>query len=152
MISPETLRFFPLFANQNANMLAQIAMLANEEEVDTEHQLFFEGEKAKSLFLVLEGSVVLTMNFPKQGEQNVEALEPLGKGEIIGWSSIVAPHIYKMGAYTNQKTRMISFDGEKLRVLFDENPNFGYFFMKKLTEVIGERLISKCVQIMSLID
>jgi len=152
MISPETLRFYPLFADQDANMLAQIAMLANEEEVETGYQLFFEGEIAKRFYLILDGLVVLTMNFPQHGQQDMQELEPLGKGEVIGWSSIVAPHVYKLGAYADKKTRLIAFDGEKLRNLFDENPSFGYFFMQKLAQIIGERLISKCIQLMSLVD
>lgn len=151
MVSPETLRFYPLFAHQDAAMLAQIAMLAEDKEVEEGYQLFFEGEVAKSLYLVLEGSVVLTMNMGEKGDQRVEDLEPISKGEVAGWSSIVKPHIYKLGAYTGQKSHLVTFDGEKLRLLFDENPNYGYYFMQKLAEVIGERLISKCVQIMSLI-
>lgn len=150
MISPETLRFFSLFANQDAEMLKQIAMLADEKIVKAGYQLFFEGEVAKSLYLVLEGAVVLTMNMGEKGDQKIEELEPLGKGEVIGWSSIVKPHIYKLGAYTAQESRLVAFDGERLRTLFDENPSFGYFFIKKIAEVIGDRLISKCVQIMSL--
>ena len=152
MISPETLRFYPLFAHQDANMLKKIAMLANEEEVESGYQLFFEGEIAKRFYLILDGSVVLTMNFPKIDQKDLEELEPLGKGEVIGWSSIIAPHIYKFGAYANQKSRLIAFDGEKIRNLFDDNPIFGYFFIQKLAQVIGDRLISKCVQLMSLID
>jgi CRP-like cAMP-binding protein len=150
MISPETLRFFPLFANQDMEMLKQIAMLAQEKTVIAGYQLFFEGEVAKSLYLVLQGTVVLTMNMGEKGDQKVEELEPLGKGEVIGWSSIVRPHIYKLGAYTAKESHLVVFEGEKLRSLFDENPKFGYYFIKAIAEVIGDRLISKCVQIMSL--
>jgi CRP-like cAMP-binding protein len=152
MISPETLRFYPLFAGQNDEMLKQIAMLANEIKVEAGHQLFFEGEIAKSLYLVQDGSVVLTMNMGEKGDQRVEELEPVSKHEVVGWSSIVKPHIYKMGAYTGEAGHLLAFDGEKLRQLFDDNPNFGYHFVQKLAEVIGERLISKCVQLMSLVE
>jgi CRP/FNR family cyclic AMP-dependent transcriptional regulator len=151
MISPETLRFYSLFAKQDSSMLTQIAMLAQEYNVEAGHQLFFEGEEAKTLFLIVDGSVVLTMNMGKAGEQNMEELEPLTKGEVIGWSSIIKPYIYKMGAYTNQKSRFIAFDSEKLRDLFDNNPEYGYYFIQRISEVIGARLISKCVQLMSLV-
>jgi len=151
MISPDTLRFYPLFAHQDAEMLTKIAMLGDEKEVEAGYQLFFEGEVAKSFYMVIEGSVVLTMNMGEQGDQKVEELEPIGKGEVAGWSSIVKPHIYKLGAYTGQKSRLLAFNGQKLRALFDENPSFGYYFMNGLAEVIGDRLISKCVQVMSLI-
>lgn len=150
MISPETLRFYPLFAHQDAGMLAQIADLAEELEVEADYQLFTEGETAKALYLVLDGSVVLTMNMGMAGDQKMEELEPVSKGEVVGWSSIVKPHTYKLGAHTGQKSRLIYFNGEKLRALFDANPSYGYYFMQKLAEVIGERFTSKCVQVMSL--
>jgi len=135
---------------QDAEMLKQIALLAEEKTVKAGYQMFFEGEVAKILYLVLDGSVVLTVNMGEKGDQKLEELEPLGKGEVIGWSSIVKPHIYRMGAYANQDSRLIVFNGEKLLALFDNNPIFGYYFMHKIAEVIGDRLISKCVQIMSI--
>jgi CRP/FNR family transcriptional regulator, cyclic AMP receptor protein len=150
MISPETLRFYPLFANQDTEMLKQIAMLADEIKVDAGHQLWCEGDAAKSLFLILDGSVILTINMGEKGDQNIQELEPLGKGELVGWSSIVKPHVYKMSAFTGPKSHLVAFNGEKLRILFDEHPAFGYYFLQKLAEVIGERYIGKCVQLMSL--
>jgi CRP/FNR family transcriptional regulator, cyclic AMP receptor protein len=146
MISPDVLGFYPLFSGQSLEMLMKIATLAEERKVEAGYQLFFEGEAASTLFLVREGVVVLTM---KMGD-NTEELEPLGKGEVVGWSSIVKPYLYKFGAYTSQKSDLFAFNGEKLRSLFDENPNFGYYFMQELAEVIGDRLISKCVQLTSL--
>lgn len=152
MISSQTLQFYPLFAHQSAEMLAKISNLAEEKEVDAGFHLFFEGEVAKSFYLIHDGSVILTMNMGEKGDKRVEELEPIGKGEVAGWSSIVKPHIYKLGAYTGQKSHLIYFNGEKLRALFDDNPAYGYFFMQKLAEVIGDRLISKCVQIMSMME
>jgi CRP/FNR family transcriptional regulator, cyclic AMP receptor protein len=146
MISPNVLGFYPLFSGQSPEMLMKIASLADEKKVEAGYQLFFEGEVAKALFLVREGAVVLTV---KMGDNTVE-LEPLGKGEVVGWSSVVRSHLYKFGAYTNQKSDLLEFNGEKLRNLFDENPSFGYYFMQELAEVIGDRLVSKCVQLTSL--
>jgi CRP-like cAMP-binding protein len=151
MISPETLRRFHLFAGQDTEMLKQIAMLADEISAKPGHPLFFEGEVAKKLFLISEGAVTLTINMGEKGEQNLKELEPLSVGEVVGWSSIIKPHIYKMGAKVDRDSRLITFDGEGLRKLFDENPVFGYYFMQKIAEVVGERLISKCVQLMSLV-
>lgn len=150
MISPEILRSYTLFTNQNDEMFKQIAMLAEEKDVRADCQLFFEGEAANELYLVREGAVVLTMNIGKRGYQIIEELEPLGKGCVIGWSSVVKPYIYRMGAYAVKDTCLIVFDGRKLRCLFGKNPSFGYYFMQQIAEVIGERLVSKCMRVMNL--
>jgi CRP-like cAMP-binding protein len=144
MISPETLKYYPLFANQSVEMLTQIVMLAEEKYVDSGYQLFFEGESAKSLYLVRKGAVVLTMNIGEIGYQKVKELEPLSYGSVIGWSSIVKPHIYRMGAYAAKESRLVVFDGRKLRCLFGKYPNFGYYFMQNIAGVITDLFIGKC--------
>jgi len=150
MLSPEKLRMYPIFSNQNNEILKEIAFLAEEKTYPPGQQLFFEGEVANTLFIIEEGSVMITMNMGKKGEQEVSELSPLGKGEIAGWSSIVEPHVYKLGGKTNKETQLIAFDGSALRELFDDHPVAGYYFLKKLSEVIGKRLISKCSEVMSM--
>jgi CRP-like cAMP-binding protein len=152
MISIETLRNYSLFDQQDEAMLTRIANLAEEKVVEAGGTLFSQGDPAKYLYLVMEGSIVLTMNVGRKGAQTMEELEPLGKDRVVGWSSMVKPHIYKMGAYAKQRSRVIAFEGNRLNQLFDDNPSFGYYFLQRLTEVIGSRLIGKCVQLMSLID
>ncbi len=151
MISPELLRRYPLFAGQDYEMLKKMAMLAHKKEAEADTILFFEGEVAKTLYIVLDGGVTLTMNIGEIGEQRVESLEPLRDGEVVGWSALVAPHVYHLGAQTAEKTHLIAFECVALRQLLDDNPVYGYYFMKELTKVIGQRLISKCTQLMSLL-
>lgn len=152
MISIETLKQYSIFDHQDDTMLARIANLAEERVIEAGGVLFSQGDPAKYLFLVVEGTIVLTMNVGQKGAQTLEELEPLGKDRVVGWSSMVKPHVYKMGAYAKQKSKVIAFEGNRLNKLFDDNPSFGYYFLQRLTEVIGSRLIGKCVQLMSLID
>lgn len=150
MISLEKLRKYPIFSHQEEEILKEIAKLAEEKTYPEGHQIFFEGEVANKLFIIEEGSVMITMNMGKKGEQEVSELSPLRKGEIAGWSSIVEPHIYKLGGITDKETQLIAFDGSALRELFDAHPIAGYYFLKKLSKVIGDRLISKCSEVMSM--
>jgi CRP-like cAMP-binding protein len=150
MISPERLRKYQLFSKQTAEMLKEIAMLAEEIHFKEEQVLFFEGEIANKLYIIEDGSVMLTMNLGKGGEQEVSEMSPLSKGEIAGWSAIVEPHIYKLGGVAAEDTLTISFNGKSLRELFDDHPVAGYHFLHKLSEVIGNRLISKCSEVMSM--
>lgn len=151
MISTETLRRYPLFAGQDAEMLKQIARLAKEKEVGADTWLFFDGEAAKTLYVLMEGSLDLTLNVGDFGQQKIEKITPLIEGEVVGWSALVPPHVYTLGAQTIEKSRLIVFDGPELRQLLDDNPQSGYLLLKKLAEEISRRLASKCTQLMSLI-
>jgi hypothetical protein len=63
----------------------------------------------------------------------------------------VKPHIYTFGARAEENSRLIALTAEPLRELLDDNPGFGYYLLKNLAEVIGDRLTGKCVQLLSLV-
>ena len=151
MSSPELLRRYPLFAGQDDEMLKKIAMLANKEEKDAEKWIFFEGEVAKTMYLILDGAVSLTMNMGEIGDKRLEKLTPIKEGELVGWSALIPPHTYNLGAQAAEKTHLIAFDGVAMRKLLDDNPVYGYYFMKNIAGVIGQRLVSKCAQLMSIL-
>ena len=150
MISTEILRRYPLFAGQDMEMLKQLANLAYEKEVEVNKWLFFDGEVAKTLYVLMDGNLDLMMDVGELGQQQIEKITPLIEGQVIGWEALVAPHIYTLGAQVVEKSHLIAFDGLELRQLLDENPVSGYHLMKKLAEEISHRLASKCTQLMSL--
>jgi len=151
MISPELLRRYPLFAGQDYEMLKKMAMLATEEEKDVNKWVFFEGEVAKTMYLILDGAVSLTMNMGESGDKRLEKLAPIKEGELVGWSALIPPHTYNLGAQAVEKTRLVAFDGGAMRKLLDDNPVYGYYFMSNIAGVIGQRLVSKCAQLMSIL-
>jgi CRP-like cAMP-binding protein len=152
MVSPELLRRFPLFAGQSHYMLGEIAMLSNQIAVKEDDWIFQENEEATKLYLILEGQVSLTMYLFFNGSgQHLKTTSPLTQGELFGWSAVVVPHNYKMGARAEADSKLLVIDGAGLRELFDDNPEFGYPFVKKISEEISERLELKCVQLLSLI-
>lgn len=152
MVSTELLRRYPLFARQSHYMLKEIALLSDEVELGAGEWLFQEGEEATKLFLVLDGSMSLTLYLYLNGlGQHVEATSPLRQGEILGWSALIKPHVYTLGAQAQETTRLLAIDAAPLRELLDDNPGFGYFFLKNVAEVLGDRLTGKCVQLLSIV-
>lgn len=152
MISPERLRFYPLFAGQSHYMLGEIAMISKEVVMEAGDWLFEEGEEAAKLLIVVEGGISLTMYLHLNGEgQHIATTSPFEKGELVGWSSLVKPYVYRFGAKAAKKCRLIEIDAKPLRELLDDNPELGYLLMKNISEVIGERLEFKCIQLLSLV-
>ncbi len=152
MVSPELLRKCPLFAKQNHYMLDEIAMISDDVDVKAGDWIFSEKENADYFFLVLDGKIELTMYLFFQGSgEHLQTTSPLGKNEIFGWSAVVPPHVYTLGARAVTDSKVLSIEAGSLRDLLDDNPEYGYFFMKKISEVISERLIFKCIQLLSLV-
>jgi len=152
MISPEVLRRFPLFAGQSFYMLDEIAMISNEVSVSEGDWLFHEEEDADNFYLIIEGEVSLTLFlYYKGSSKHLKTTSPLTKGELFGWSSLVPPHHYKMGAVAEKDSTVLVINGKALRQLFDDNPEFGYPFMKNIAEEISDRLEYKIIQVLSMV-
>ena len=152
MISPELLRRYPLFAGQSPYMLDEISMISNEIMVKEGDWLFQEGAEASKFYLLLEGEISLTMYLHVGGNPKyVSMMDPIGSGEIIGWSGLVKPHQYTLGAKAVKKSRLIEMEAGTLRQLLDDNPEFGYNLMKQIAEVIGERVMYKSIQQQSMV-
>lgn len=152
MISPETLRFFPLFAGQDFYMLKEIALLSEEVELGDGSWLFQEREDATHLYVVREGAISLCVYLHLNGcGQHLETMSPIGRGEVVGWSALVKPYVYTLGARAARDSQLVAIEAAPLRQLLDDNPLFGYFMLKKLAEVMGERLMFKCIQLLSMV-
>jgi CRP-like cAMP-binding protein len=100
---------------------------------------------------VLDGAVVLTLFVHLEGEpQHLSTSHSLGKNEIVGWSSIVTPHQYKLGARAVKETHLLEINAIPLRQLLDDNPEYGYHFLRQIAEVVSERFMQVNIQILSL--
>ena len=151
MVSTELLRRYPLFAGQNHYMLEEIAMLSSEVTKAEGEWLFHENEDATRLYLVLDGAVALTLFVYLKGEQqHLSTSHSLGRNEIVGWSAIVPPHQYKVGARAVRESHLLEIDAVPLRQLLDDNPEYGYHFLRQIAEVISERFMLANIQILSL--
>jgi CRP-like cAMP-binding protein len=151
MVSTELLRRYPLFAGQNHYMLEEIARLSSEVTKAEGEWLFRENEEATKLYLVLDGAVALTVFVYLNGEeQHLATSHSLGKNEIVGWSAIVPPHQYKVGARAVRESHLLEIDALPLRQLLDDNPEYGYHFLRQIAEVVSERFMLVNIQIMSL--
>ena len=63
------------------------------------------------------------------------------QGEAMGWSSVVEPYFYTLGALCIADSKAIVFDADKLRELINREIVLGLKFMKAAARVIASRLI-----------
>lgn len=150
MISPETLRRFNLFAGLDPAVLKDVAMMGDEVRLGKDEWVFHEGDDANALFLVLNGSVELKINLDAQGTRRVD-LSTLVAGDVLGWSALVEPYVYTLGAVTASDVHLVRLNAAALRNLMEQDCAVGYHVLKQLANVLGERLTKLRVQFVSLI-
>ncbi len=62
------------------------------------------------------------------------------KGDVMGWSAVVEPYLYTLGAKCIDDTKVITFDAEKLREILNADKALGFKFMHAIAKVIAARL------------
>ena len=66
--------------------------------------------------------------------------ETVAPGEIFAWSALIAPHQLTSTATCTEPTRLIVVPADALEAVFERAPQAGAVFMKRLAEVIAQRL------------
>ncbi len=104
--------------------------------------MYQKGDEAKSLYIVTEGKVVLFMeNYmgPHKPPMQV-TVDMITKGEAMGWSAVMEPYIYTLGALCIDDSRLIVFDAALLRKIIDEDCAVGLKIMQATAKLIAQRL------------
>lgn len=151
MLSPEILRRYSLFSSMDDVILKEFANAGELCEVDVATWLFREGERAESLYLLLEGEVVIKVPVGTNVLYQI-GISRLNQGEILGWSALVKPYEYKLGAMTMTFCKLAKFDGVQLCEIMTHNPHVGYILMSRITQVIGSRLNNLRIRFVSLVE
>ena len=98
--------------------------------------LFREGEKSGYFYILIRGRVKLSIGDTGHVVHIVDK-----PGEAFGWSSLLGECNYTASSECRMPTKVLKFDGEKLRNLFDNYPEGGLVFFKRLSEILGNRLL-----------
>lgn len=149
MVSPEVLRRHSLFAGVDPALFKDLAMIADEVSLQAGEWLFHEGDGAEALFLLESGKVDLKIKLDEAGTRHAD-LNTLIEGDVIGWSALVEPYEYTLGAVVVADATAIRLDGLSLRRMMASNPEMGYTIMSQLAAALGERLTNLRVQFVSL--
>ena len=142
MIAINLLKKFAFLKDFSSDQLKKLASLATEESHVAGEHMYQIGDAARSLFLVKEGKVVMFMeNHMGPGKPPMPVtVDIITKGESMGWSAVVEPYVYTLGAHCIDNTDFIAFDSIKLRKLMEKDAALGFRIMHEVAKVISTRL------------
>ncbi len=102
--------------------------------------IFREGEEAKTLYVINDGRIMLTIKLTTEQGVQEEVVDIVTKGGILGWSVLVAPYMLTRNAKCIVPSKLLLIDGKELREFLDREPKIGYEIMKGLVRIIANRL------------
>ncbi|CAA9889503.1 CarD family transcriptional regulator [Candidatus Methylobacter favarea] len=100
-----------------------------------------EGEVGRTLFIVEEGIVRVTIQVQVGAQKNLKpGISDLGKDDIFGEVCLYKSHVRNATVTAVTDGRLLEVDGERLSIYLDAHPIQGYLFYKSLFEVLLERV------------
>jgi CRP-like cAMP-binding protein len=150
MISPEILRYFPIFQSFNDSQLRAIAMIAEEETVEAGTTLFQKGQPADGLFILKEGSVDLYYTTDKKVTSNNHKGFPVGEinpGELFSISALIEPYLLSATGRASSRCVVIRIAANPLRALFEIDRKLAYLLTYQVAKAAIERLHNVHVQL-----
>jgi signal transduction histidine kinase len=142
MITVEMLKRFPVLAYLDREDLAELVEICEIETQEEGETIFFEGDPADRLRLILLGRVGLDkrIQMGSRGSVRRANVSVLGSGGAVGWSTVVAPYIFTLSGVCLEPCKFIAFDAQRLRDFTARYPQAGHRLMCGITEMVGVRL------------
>lgn len=138
----ERLDIFKGFTDEE---LGKILEISSTQTCQNTERLFREGDDAREMWIVMDGSVELRFEMPDARpctQENTISSHNRGipQSQVFGWSCFIPPHKMRLSAYcTSRRCQVLKVNAAKLTLLFDACPEIGYKTMGYLVQVLGYR-------------
>ena len=142
MVSVDLLKQFAFFKGLSEEQIKKLADIGTEESYKAGIQIYEKGDPAKNFYLLEEGKIVLAMeSYMGTSKPPMQVtVDIVTKGDAMGWSAVVEPYMYTLGARCIDDSKAISLNAEKLRELLNKDNTLGFKFMQATAKVVATRL------------
>lgn len=122
-----------IFSNLTDDELIDIILMTGSKKFDKDENIFFEGEKSDTLYIINEGKIKLYKS-TKSGKEQI--LHILAEGEFFGELNLVKAGEYHFNARAITPVRLCTLTNEDMKNIVLKRPEIGL----KVLEVVGDRL------------
>jgi CRP/FNR family cyclic AMP-dependent transcriptional regulator len=145
MVSAQLLRHYPAFAGAQERSVEAVAAISEEKTFPAGEVIFKEGSLAQRIFFVAAGEVDLFFN-TRDDKVIVDTLVP---GDLMGWSTMVEPHLMTASAVARTEVRLVAIEADKLKKIFESDCLLGFSMLKQVVGSLSHRLKACHVQLAS---
>lgn len=142
MASVDQLKLYKFFKDFSDDEVKKFADIATEQLYKAGAQIWKRGDVAKNLYLLEEGKVLMVLDTyvgPHRPPMQV-TVDIVTKGEAMGWSAVVEPYLYTLGARCIDESKMLALDAVKLREILNADKALGFKFLHAVAKVVATRL------------
>jgi CRP-like cAMP-binding protein len=144
-VTPEFLKTLTFLAPATDEERRRLVPATRIESHPAGTVVFREGDHSRSVFLVMGGTVALEVMGPNHRPQRFQTIST---GELLGWSPLLGSGPMTASARALTDVRVVVMDADALLRLCDEDPRFGYKFMRWTAAAIAARLSATRLQML----
>ncbi len=119
--------------DEQIHTLASLAIPASFEENDV---IFADGQRSRSFYLLLNGSVVVELRTPV----SVMMVQALGPGQVFGWSSLLDRQDTLFQVRARERTTALEIDGATLKARCLSDTPLGAELFHRILHVVAGRV------------
>lgn len=127
-----------LFESLSDDQLEAIIQIGQEESFEPHENIFNHGEKAKTLCVLLDGSVSLRIGVEEGIDLMAQTFEETGS--VLGTAALVKPYVHNVTAKCTKSTKALVIDAVGLRKIMRRDPSVGFEIMTRLARLYFNRL------------
>lgn len=127
----------PFFADMKKEQVALLTDCGMGVHFSKGQILFCEKDTANR-FYALETGKVLLESTATYGKPLI--VDEIGAGDLLGWSWMFPPFVWRFTARAAEETEAISFYGTVLREYCERDPALGFELLKRMSRVVIRRL------------
>ena len=137
----------PLFKGMTWHQCDVLIASAMPAHFEPGERVFKTGDPANRFYLIQTGSVMLES---VERDQAPVEIQTIGPGETLGWSWLFPPYCWHFDARALEVTEAIFFYGTGLREKCESDHRLGYELMKRMAEVMMQRMQATMRQLVEL--
>ena len=128
-------------------IIEKIITFSDIKEFNVKEVIIEEHQELSELYILIKGKVVLGIHTPKKGRINLNTIHP---GQIFSWSAMFPPHISTAYAMATEPVQVLAIRAAKMKQMIEENPSFGYTFMRIIGHTLSQRLADTRFQLVNI--
>ncbi|MEQ8789621.1 MAG: cyclic nucleotide-binding domain-containing protein [Pirellulaceae bacterium] len=142
----EVLRRLRVLEGLDDEHLTLLAAVAEEVSYPAGAVIFREGELARDIYLIVDGSVSLEVCGASVGCRRILTVT---EGELLGWSPVLEQTRLSATARALEPTRAVRLSGKQVLTLCEHDARFGYEFMRRAALALANRLNATRLQLLN---
>jgi CRP-like cAMP-binding protein len=117
-------------------------------EFEPGREILRAGLSTPFLAVVERGRIALRLRVPERGPVTIATVE---RGELLGWSAVVAPYRVTADAVATEPVRLLAIDARSLRERLARDPALAAHLLPIVLESMSERLSASWDQLLDVL-